>query len=79
MGMMFDYNVVKPDQSLIEIRRGHRDVAGYFVWNEEYHNYDYKGILPINEKELIEILDSIKKLNKKSLLPGWLQWGRSKK
>jgi hypothetical protein len=76
---MFDYNVIKPDQSLIEIRRGHRDVIGHFVWNDQEHFYDFLGMMTINEKELVEILDSVKKLNRKSILPSWLQWGSSKR
>jgi hypothetical protein len=75
----FDYNVVKPDQSIIEIRRGPREVIGDFVWNDEEHKYDYLGILPITEREVEEILQSIKKLNKKSVLPQWLNWGYSRK
>ena len=70
----FDYQVVKPDQSEIEVKRGFYNVVGYLIWNTKTHIYEYKGKEPVAQEELQEILKSLIKLNKKSVLPKWLFW-----
>ena len=75
----FDYNVVKPDQSEIEIKKGFKEVVGRYVWEDRDHKYMYLGEHPVTESELSEIFNSLKKLNKKTILPGWLSWGSAKK
>jgi len=75
MREIFDYEVLSPDQSMIAIKKRH-DVFGGFIWNEDTHMYDFRGKLPVTQEELFEILESLKKLNKRSVIPDWLKWGR---
>lgn len=75
---LFEYKVVKPDQSEIDIHKGYHEVVGKFVWND-FNEYSYLGITAINQDQLTEILESLKMLNKRSNLPKWLQWGTQKK
>jgi hypothetical protein len=74
----FNYEIVKPDQSEIDIKRGYRDIAGKFVWDPLTHKYTFLGLLRVSEPEMKEILGSMGKLNKRSLLPKWLAWGSSR-
>ena len=71
----FDYEVIKPDQSEINIKKNY-DIGGKFIWNTSIYKYQYLGIKSITQGEIEEILDAIKKLNKKSILPKWLKWGK---
>lgn len=71
----FDYEIIKPDQSEIEIKRGYRDIVGKFIWDPSTHKYTFLGQMKISEPELKEILGSMSRLNKKSVLPKWLRWG----
>ena len=70
-----DYFCVKPDQSVIEIKRSARDVIGEYIFDDDQHMYKYLGKSPITESELDEVYRSLRKLNSKSKLPTWLQWG----
>lgn len=71
----FDYEIIKPDQSLIKIKRGYSDEVGFLTWNDRTHKYEFLGTKAINDEEIIEIVGAMKDLNKKSKLPKWLQWG----
>jgi hypothetical protein len=70
-----DYYCVKPDQSVIDIRRSARDSVGEYIFDDDSHMYKYLGRSPVTQEELKEIFDSLKRLNFKSKLPNWLQWG----
>ena len=72
---IFDYEVIKPDQSEIKIKKGYAEYVGSFVWDERRFEYNFLGEKAISLDELREILQSLAKLNKKSILPKWLQWG----
>jgi len=69
-----EYEVTKPDQSEIEIKRTFGIVIGKFIWDIDEHRYVLEGISNIKQEELVEILEAIKKLNKKTILPKWLNW-----
>jgi hypothetical protein len=70
-----DYYCVKPDQSIIEVKRNPRETIGEFIFNNDTHAYEFLGKANIDSKELTEILNSLNKLNKKTNLPSWLEWG----
>jgi len=74
---IFDYEVIKPDQSEIMISRVFREYVGKFVWDERTHKYEFKGIVPVSDEELEELLKAIKKLNNRSILPKWLKWSKN--
>lgn len=71
---IFDYEVVKPDQSEILIKKGYITV-GSLIWNNKEFDYEFLGKERVCQKELVEILGAITKLNKRSVLPKWLRWG----
>jgi len=75
---IFDYEVVKPDQSEIKIKKGYAEYVGSFIWDERKFEYNFLGEKAITREELKEILISLIKLNKKSVLPKWLQWSTNK-
>lgn len=70
-----DYEVMKPDQSEIKIKRSYASIVGRLIWNNKEHKYEFASDSNVNYYEMKEIIKSMEKLNKKTILPRWLQWG----
>lgn len=70
-----DYEVMKPDQSEIRVKRSYASIVGRLIWNTKEHKYEFASESNVTYHELKEIINSMEKLNKKTILPRWLQWG----